>query len=168
MESHTEAKISPFLDGLTAGTTRNVLTRTKNKKIENRPDNIGILKHLKWLYVRNCCCLGKLPVDIVQLESLERLVLSATMIKDLPCSICMLKHLKLLKLDDCALLEKLPEDIGLLECLEELDITHIGTSHLPQSIFRLKCLLITAPPELLQFCNFPSEIETRTWYQPPL
>ncbi|PWA97619.1 disease resistance protein (TIR-NBS-LRR class) family [Artemisia annua] len=109
----------------------------RSTKIEYLPDSICMLKHLKWFYVTNCC-LGKLPEDIGQLESLERLDLSLTKIKHLPDSICMLKHLKFLKLRDCALLEKLPEDFGRLECLKELDLTHTGISRLPQSIFGLK------------------------------
>ncbi|PWA79891.1 toll/interleukin-1 receptor (TIR) domain-containing protein [Artemisia annua] len=134
----------------------------RSKKIEYLPDSICMLKRLKLLDVTKCWRLGKLPEEIGQLESLEGLVLSATMIKHLPDSICMLKHLKYLKLHLCALLKKLPEDLGRLECLKELVITYTCISHLPQSIFGLKGLLITAPRELLQLYDFPSEIETRT------
>ena len=86
----------------------------RSKKIEYLPNSICMLKRLKSLNVTKCCCLGKFPENIGQLETLETLVLSATNIKHLSDNICMLKHLKSLKLDRCALLEKLPEDIGLL------------------------------------------------------
>nr|GEZ19762.1 disease resistance protein (TIR-NBS-LRR class) family [Tanacetum cinerariifolium] len=117
------------------------------------------------------CCLGKLPEDIGQLESLERLVLWGTTVKHLPDSICMLKHLKFLNLRYCDLLEKLPEDLGRLICLKELDITVTGISHLPQSIVGLKGPRIVASSKLLWMYDLlktttshfrPSEIKTAT------
>nr|GEV27636.1 disease resistance protein (TIR-NBS-LRR class) family [Tanacetum cinerariifolium] len=120
-----------------------------------------MLKHLKSLKVDDSDLLEKLPEDLGQLDSLEKLYVRSKKIECLTDSICMLKRLKYLLIHRCALLEKLLEDLGRLECLEELDITDWNKSS-SASIFGLKGLLITACSELLQLYDFPSDITITT------
>ncbi|CAI9270837.1 unnamed protein product [Lactuca saligna] len=108
--------------------------------IKHLPDNICMLKHLKYLHLRDCSLLEKLPKDLGELECLKELTLSSAKIKDLPDSICMLKHLESLKLVDCSLLEKLPKNLGQLECLKELTLSSAKIKDLPDSICKLKHL----------------------------
>ncbi|CAI9282564.1 unnamed protein product [Lactuca saligna] len=108
--------------------------------IKHLPDSIWMLKHLKSLELNLCVWLEKLPEDLGQLESLEKLNLSYTKIKHLPDSIYMLKHLKSLELRFCCFFENLPEDLGRLECLEDLTLSSTMISHLPDSICMLKHL----------------------------
>ncbi|KAI3827275.1 hypothetical protein L1987_01347 [Smallanthus sonchifolius] len=97
------------------------------------------LQHLRVLGLEGS--IPKVPKDLWQLASLERLTLSIKEIKRLPGSICLLKHLKSLELESCWLLEQLPKNIGRLECLEELYIEDCTSLRdFPNSISNMKCL----------------------------
>ncbi|GJY57011.1 Toll/interleukin-1 receptor domain-containing protein [Tanacetum coccineum] len=99
--------------------------------------------------------LEKLPEDLGQLDSLEKLKTVVHQLGSCPDDIGPVR------VSERPLLE-VTEDLGRLECLEQLDITYTGVSRLPQSIFGLKGMLIAAPPELLQLYDFPPQIETTT------
>nr|GEX74401.1 disease resistance protein (TIR-NBS-LRR class) family [Tanacetum cinerariifolium] len=101
-------------------------------------DIICSLQCLKKLALR--CNIPEFPKDLGQLECLEKLYLSSTMIKHLPDSICMLKHLKSLITVGCDVLEKLPNDLGQLDSLEKLYVRSKKIECLPDSICLLKCL----------------------------
>ncbi|PWA87832.1 Disease resistance protein [Artemisia annua] len=109
-------------------------------KIKHLPDSIYMLKHLKYLKVKNSDLHEKVPEDLGQLKCLEKLYVSSEKIEYLPDSICMLKRLKLLDVTFCSCLGKLPEDIGQLECLEELCLSSTKIKQLPDSICMLKHL----------------------------
>ncbi|KAJ0801892.1 putative TIR domain, P-loop containing nucleoside triphosphate hydrolase [Helianthus annuus] len=113
-------------------------------------------------------CLGKLtlggsitdvPNNLDQLECLEELTFSSTIIKHLPDGMCMLRHLKILQLNSCWLLEQLPEDLGRLECLEELYLTEcIFLRHIPDSICEMKRLKCFHLPYCVLVEKLPEEI----------
>ncbi|KAD6454800.1 hypothetical protein E3N88_09506 [Mikania micrantha] len=113
------------------------------KEINHLPDNICMLKHLKYLDLKSCWLLEQLPMDLGGLECLEELHLTDCIsLRDIPDSICKMKFLKNLHLPYCIQVEKLPEELGRLECLNLLDIEGAGISRLPESIFQLKDLCI--------------------------
>ncbi|KAL4580673.1 hypothetical protein LXL04_016874 [Taraxacum kok-saghyz] len=117
--------------------------------LEELPDGMWTLQHLRSLNLDSCKWLEKLPEDLGHIECLEHLELSGTSIKHLPDSICMLKQLKFLHLSSWELLE-LPKDLGQIECLEDLDLSHTEIKHLPSSI----CLLKHLKSLRLSSCKF--------------
>ncbi|XP_021979169.1 disease resistance protein RPV1 [Helianthus annuus] len=97
------------------------------------------LQHLRELNLESSS--RKVPKDLSQLESLEKLSLRMDKIRHLPDDIYMLKRLKSLDLQYCWYLEQLPKDIGRLECLEELNISRCSyLQDIPISICNMKCL----------------------------
>ncbi|GJT22500.1 Toll/interleukin-1 receptor domain-containing protein [Tanacetum coccineum] len=117
----SDLKLTTLHFGMSPNLVELILASNRFKYL---PDSICMSKHLKYLRIRHCDHLGKLPEDIGRLECLEELYLWSESIENLPGSICMLKHLKSLEIR-CFLLEKLPEDIGQLKCLERLNISLI-------------------------------------------
>ncbi|GJZ66736.1 TMV resistance protein N-like protein, partial [Tanacetum coccineum] len=92
-------------------------------RIKHLPNNICMLKHLKFLQLKSCWLIEKLPEDLVHLECLEELYLTECIyLRDIPESICGMNRLKYFHLPYCILVEKLPEELGRLECLKDLNI----------------------------------------------
>ncbi|XP_024186332.1 putative disease resistance protein RGA1 [Rosa chinensis] len=85
--------------------------------IEEVPDEVGVLVHLRYL----------------DLSSNRRL-------KKLPDSLCNLVNLQTLRVDGCDGLKKLPEAMGKLTSLQHLHAQGIRHLKLPKSIARLKSL----------------------------
>ncbi|KAL9998531.1 putative leucine-rich repeat domain superfamily [Helianthus debilis subsp. tardiflorus] len=113
------------------------------KEIKHLPDNICMLKHLKYLRLKSCWLLEQLPKDLGRLESLEVLDLTDCIsLRDIPNSICNMKCLNSLNLSFCTQVKNLPGEVGSLECLETLNIEGSGIGRLPHSIFQLKDLCI--------------------------
>ncbi|XP_076927748.1 TMV resistance protein N-like [Bidens hawaiensis] len=111
--------------------------------IERLPDSICMLKRLKYLELKSCRRLKKLPKNIGRLECLEELNLTdCILLRDIPNSFCKMKSLKFLHLPYCTQVERLPEELGSLECLTELNIVGTGIDSLPHSIFKLKGLRV--------------------------
>nr|GEY97559.1 hypothetical protein [Tanacetum cinerariifolium] len=81
--------------------------------IKHLPNNICMLKHLKFLELKSCWLIEKLPEDLVKLECLEELYLTECIfLRDIPKSICEMKRLKYFHLPYCILVEKLPKELG--------------------------------------------------------
>ncbi|KAM0030889.1 putative TIR domain, P-loop containing nucleoside triphosphate hydrolase [Helianthus debilis subsp. tardiflorus] len=108
-------------------------------KLESFFASICGLQHVRELNLESRS--RKVPKDICQLESLEKLSLRMGEIRNLPDDIYMLKHLKSLDLQCCGRLLQLPEDLGRLECLEELNLNNCSyLQDIPKSICNMKCL----------------------------
>ncbi|GKE21752.1 disease resistance TIR-NBS-LRR class family protein, partial [Tanacetum coccineum] len=82
-----------------------------SKKIEYLPDSICLLKCLKWLDIRNCFRIGKLPEDIGRLECLKVLDITDTGISHLPQSIFGLKGLVMAAYSELLQLYDFPSEI---------------------------------------------------------
>lgn len=106
------------------------ITRCKNLK--SFLESISGLRHLNLLQLDGSIL--EVPMDLDQLQFLEKLEQWSTVISHLPDRICMLKHLESLILESRFHLENLPEYIGQLECLEELYLSSTRIKHLPDSI----------------------------------
>ncbi|XP_009796290.2 TMV resistance protein N-like isoform X2 [Nicotiana sylvestris] len=132
------------------------------------PSSICRLKSLVQLYVSGCSKLESLPEEIGDLDNLEVLYASDTLISRPPSSIVRLnklnslsfrcsgdngvhfefppvaeglRSLKNLDLSYCNLIDGgLPEDIGSLSSLKELDLRGNNFEHLPRSIAQLGAL----------------------------
>ncbi|KAL4585959.1 hypothetical protein LXL04_010587 [Taraxacum kok-saghyz] len=115
------------------------------------PNNIFILKHLKSIILEYYEILEELPRDLGQLVCLEKLTLLSTQIKHLPDSICMMKNLKSLELKDCQYLKELPKDLG-------RDKYNINRNK-PPSSHSLESLRVVGSIEVLQSCDFATEIQ---------
>ncbi|KAD6454768.1 hypothetical protein E3N88_09474 [Mikania micrantha] len=110
------------------------------KEINHLPDNICMLKHLKYLDLKSCWLLEQLPMDLGGLQCLEELHLTDCIsLQDIPNNICKLKFLKKLHLPYCIQVEKLPEELGRLECLKLLDIeAQVSSCSILKSITNFK------------------------------
>ncbi|GKA56461.1 TMV resistance protein N-like protein [Tanacetum coccineum] len=117
--------------------------------------------NLKFLELKFNWYLEKLPDDLIQLISLEELILHECLVlQDIPNSICEMKRLGFFYLSNCILVKTLPEEIGRLECLKRLDIEGTSIRHLPQSINWLKGLCISGSRVILESYGLTSEIQT--------
>nr|XP_016434904.1 PREDICTED: TMV resistance protein N-like [Nicotiana tabacum] len=152
------------------------------------PSSISRLKSLVILCVLGCSKLESLPEEIGDLENLERLDATFTLISRPPSSIVRLNKLRVLdfgfckdgmyfefppvaeglcsleylNLSNCNLTDGgLPEDIGSLSSLKYLDLTGNNFEHLPQSIAQLGALRIldlTECERLTQLPELPPEL----------
>ncbi|KAD6454851.1 hypothetical protein E3N88_09557 [Mikania micrantha] len=108
------------------------------KEINHLPDNICMLKHLKYLDLKSCWLLEQLPMDLGGLQCLEELHLTDCIsLRDIPNNICKLKFLKKLHLPYCIQVEKLPEELGpqVWSCSILKSITNFKKSKLPKLKF---------------------------------
>lgn len=115
------------------------LYMTNCKQLSSIPSSICKLKSLEVLGLSGCSKLENFPEIMEPMESLRRLELDATAIKELPSSIKYLKFLTQLKLGVTAI-EELSSSIAQLKSLTHLDLGGTAIKELPSSIEHLKCL----------------------------
>ncbi|XP_049379045.1 TMV resistance protein N-like [Solanum stenotomum] len=139
------------------------LTLFAMKKLVVLPSSICKLKGLLKLNVSFCFKLKSLPEEIGDLENLEELRASLTLISQPPSSIVRLNKLKLLVFANYSNLIDggLPEDIGSLSTLEDLSLEG-NFEHLPQSISELGALLCLSlsGQRLTKLPEFPKQLKT--------
>ena len=99
------------------------------------------LNHLSCLYLSQCRDLKRLPEQLGDMKTLQKINASFTAIKKLPESITHLKDLIELNLRFCKKLKKFPEQFGELKGLKKLNAGHSAIEQLPDSITQLKELL---------------------------
>jgi len=107
--------------------------------INKIPKEIGKLKNLKHLVIRNNNNLTELPSEIGALQNLTTIELINNSITSFPSEIGKLEKLSSLNLGS-NLLISLPRSIGNLKLLEELNLSHNCLDTLPESIGELKNL----------------------------
>lgn len=107
--------------------------------IKEVPNEIAECKNLKRLDMLKAFGLEKLPGNIGELENLEFLRVSLTVVNELPESVGNLKKLKYLYFDNCAI-TMVPQSIGSCESLIVLDLHNTHISKVPDSITNLKKL----------------------------
>ncbi|KAH1064630.1 hypothetical protein J1N35_029617 [Gossypium stocksii] len=100
--------------------------------------------------------INNLPEDIGNLKHLRNLNLSRTKIKKLPNSLCTLYNLQALKLRGCSDLDELPRDMERLINMLYLDIKGTKLARMPEGIGRLKNLRILT--DFLLSCQTGSSI----------
>ncbi|XP_076927746.1 disease resistance protein RUN1-like [Bidens hawaiensis] len=144
------SKVSSLAFGLTPHLEKLTLS-TKEKLL---PDDICMLKNLKYLKLKSCRGLKQLPEDICKLECLEELhLIDCSSLRSIPDSICMIKCLKNLHLPYIGA-KKLPEEVGGFRSLKELNIEGARINHLPESLFKLKGLYVVCFTGLLESHGF--------------
>ncbi|KAH7515830.1 hypothetical protein FEM48_Zijuj10G0067900 [Ziziphus jujuba var. spinosa] len=110
--------------------------------ITSLPDQIGELKLLEKLEMRNCRFLTSLPASIGGLTRLITFIIyEADQITGLPESMGMLENLAMLQLTKCKKLIKLPSSIGSLMSLNRLLMEDTGVTELPESFGMLSSLI---------------------------
>ncbi|PRQ50566.1 putative P-loop containing nucleoside triphosphate hydrolase, leucine-rich repeat domain, L [Rosa chinensis] len=142
--------------------------------IEEVPDEVGVLVHLRYLDLSWNKRLQKLPDSLCNLVNLQTLRVAFTFVKKLPeaigkltslqhldaqgceClkklpdSLCNLVNLQTLRVDWCDRFEKLPEAMGKLTSLQHLHAQYIEDLKLPKSIARLKSLRTLDLPVVIE------------------
>ncbi|KAH0711335.1 hypothetical protein KY289_007294 [Solanum tuberosum] len=129
------------------------------------PSSICKLKGLVRLNVSECSKLESLPEEIGDLENLEELHASNTLISRPPSSIVCLNKLKSLKeldLSHCNIIDGgLSEDIGSLSSLQRLNLSGNNFEYLPRSIAQLgalEYLNLSDCERLTQLPEFPRRL----------
>ncbi|XP_031283109.1 disease resistance-like protein DSC1 [Pistacia vera] len=125
-------------------TKLNTLSLGNCTNLESVPSGLFKLKCLEVLYLFGCSKLGNLP-EIS--ESMEKLELQGTAIKELPYSIERLTQLSLLHLGDCKNLTSLPNNFFQLTSLSSLRLSGLSgidklLDNLPLSLFSGLCSLV--------------------------
>ena len=105
--------------------------------IAGRYDGAGNVIHMSL----SSCNLTHFPLEVLQLQQLQRLFLHQNQLRELPAAIGELKGLQLLGLSHNQLHE-LPPAIGQLTSLKSLDVSHNHLHALPPEIGRLTNLLL--------------------------
>ena len=112
------------------------------KNLKCLPSEIGALQELERLPLWHCKRLTTLPASVGKLRKLEWLaLLCCENLLSLPSEIGQLKNLKTLYLSHCKKLRTLPAELGKLESLEYLYLSNcINLKKLPVELGRLKSL----------------------------
>jgi internalin A len=84
--------------------------------------------------------IGNIPPEIENLKNLRRLDLSGNRLKDIPAAICQIPKLHTLRLNNNQLKE-LPVELGQISELTTLDLDYNPITYFPQSISRLQNLI---------------------------
>ncbi|KAL8118027.1 disease resistance protein RUN1-like isoform X2 [Apium graveolens] len=106
---------------------------SKFKILWKGPKPIKHLNNLRYLYLRACRDLKRLPKQLGDMKALKKIDASYTAIEKLPDSITHLKQLDELNLVCCEKLSKLPEEIGNMKGLKMLDVGSSAIEQLPDS-----------------------------------
>ncbi|KAJ6298269.1 hypothetical protein OIU76_019419 [Salix suchowensis] len=154
-----------------------VLSLPQYSYVQELPDSIGNLKHLRYLnlfqaslknlpriihalynlqtlILRECKDLVKLPESIGNLKHLQHLDLFGTSIRTLPNCVIGLRNLETLILCQCKDLTVLPTNMGSLINLHHLDIRETNLKEMPLQMGNLKNLRV-----LTRFINTGSRIK---------
>ena len=118
MSGTTIKELPSSTEGLSALT---LLTLKDCKNLVCLPNTICCLKLLEYIDLYRCSTFDNLPENLGILKGLKKLYLSGTTIKEVPSSIEGLTALTLLILKDCKNLVCLPSTICSLKLLEYLD-----------------------------------------------
>ncbi|KAH0747255.1 hypothetical protein KY285_008912 [Solanum tuberosum] len=185
MKQGTSIKIMTSDTGITEHLIKLHLNGIKN--LVSLPSSICKSKGLVKLYVSECSKLESLPEEIGDLENLEELDASYTLISRPPSSIIRLNKLKSLvfqkrksedrvyfvfplvnegllsleelDLSNCNIIDGgLPEDIGCLSSLKELRLSGNNFEHLPQSISKLGTLQYLNLSDCKRLTQLPEDI----------
>ncbi|MFT6020826.1 MAG: Leucine-rich repeat (LRR) protein, partial [Saprospiraceae bacterium] len=117
--------------------------------LERLPDEIGELSSLEKLYIRSES-LSELPDVFSQLDSLKSVELNKMRITDLPASFYQLKNLEELELVFCRSFAVLSDDISKLSELRILSINESVLKKLPEGISALENLeVLTVTPSYI-------------------
>ncbi|KAJ9700901.1 hypothetical protein PVL29_006297 [Vitis rotundifolia] len=152
------------------------------KNLTSLPSSIFGFKSLATLSCSGCSQVESFPEILQDMESLRKLYLDGTAIKEIPSSIqrlrglqylslrkcknlvnlpesiCNLTSLKLLVVERCPNFKKLPDNLGRLQSLLRLSVGHLDSMNFPLPSLSGLCSLRTLE---LRGCNlreFPSEI----------
>lgn len=151
-------RMFPELEMLDLGESEQLLYLNRwlhETKLKSLPQDLLNLRNLKRLSLSKCE-IESFPMDLLQMEQLEALVLHGNNIKTIPHEISVLTDLKYLNLGNCHLsefpneilslseltnliiddnnLKQIPDDISLLSNLEILRLRSTNISKLPDSI----------------------------------
>ncbi|KAL8101932.1 hypothetical protein AgCh_033727 [Apium graveolens] len=154
-----------------------------NNNLETLPSTICYLRALKFLSVSNCKSLEALPIELGNIESLEKLYAEGLNILKLPESvgrlsklvdlrlsynrrlvtlpdtICDLTALEILRISYCTSLSTLPDSIRRLSKLVELRLTsNEGLKTLPDSICSLRALEVLSVDQCRSLESLPVEL----------
>ncbi|KAG6530849.1 disease resistance protein RGA2-like [Zingiber officinale] len=109
----------------------------RNCALEELPDNIGKLIHLRYLKLSYNYNIRRLPEALCNLYNLQSLILQNCALEELPNSIGKLIHLRYLDLTYNRNIQRLPESLCDLYNLQTLILWNCALKELPNSIGKL-------------------------------
>ncbi|TYJ36609.1 hypothetical protein E1A91_A05G318500v1 [Gossypium mustelinum] len=117
--------------------TRHLSNVQEKYDVRQKFQSLAKAKGLRTFFNTN---INNLPEDIGNLKHLRNLNLSRTLIKRLPNSLCPLYNLQVLKLRGCGDLNELPRDLERLINMLYLDIEGTNLARMPKGMGKLKDL----------------------------
>lgn len=103
----------------------------QNKGLSSLPDGLGKLNIYKAILTGNN--FKEIPRQILEIESLEELVLAVNPITEFPCTISRLKKLKSISVAETGI-KDINCDLSRLDSLEHFDISRNGLTKVPEQI----------------------------------
>nr|POF00533.1 tmv resistance protein n [Quercus suber] len=129
-------------------------------KLESLPENVGNSESIEKLDVSRTA-IREVPSSIGHLTSLALLgIRDCKSLTCLPSTIFNLKLLKYVNISGCSKLERLPEILGNVESVEELDVSGTAIREVPSSIGCLKNLKVLS----FSGCKGLSSFQSTSWY----
>nr|POE93807.1 putative disease resistance protein [Quercus suber] len=127
-------------------------------KFENLPENLGNVEGLEKLHLSGTV-IKELPSSIEHLTNLTKLTLSnCKNLVCLPNAIWSLKLGNSLDLSGCSKFDNLPENLGNVEGLEKLDLSGTAIKELPSSIEHLTNLTLLTLKDCKNLMHLPNNI----------